>query len=192
MSELDWLNDETWAVLEPRLPKNRLGAPLVDDRRVIRGILHVLRSGCRWKDYLPEYGAVTTIDNRYNRWSAQGFWHKLFARLATAGKIADISVVETLLDDSVPPQRLLAYKSYNANHLRQHLQALGTEVVMPFNKTRRHPYLLDRIAYRRRNVVEPMFCRRKDWQRIATCYDGLTENFLSAVVVVATIYCWLP
>ena len=89
MSELDWLNNEAWAVLEPHLPKNRPGAPRVDDRRVISGILHVLRSGCRWRDCPAEYGPVTTIYNRYNRWSAQGLWHKLFARLAAAGNIPD-------------------------------------------------------------------------------------------------------
>ena len=59
MSELDWLSDEAWAVLEPHLPKNRPGAPRVDDRRVISGILHVLRSGCRWKDCLSYYWAST-------------------------------------------------------------------------------------------------------------------------------------
>ncbi len=89
MSELDWLSDEAWAVLEPHLPRNRPGAPRVDDRPVISGILYVLRSGCRWKDCPPAYGPATTIYNRYNRWSAQGLWTKLFARLAAAGNIPD-------------------------------------------------------------------------------------------------------
>jgi len=70
MSELDWLSDEAWAALEPHLPKNRSGAPCVDDRRVISGLLHVLRSGCRWKDCPSEYEPPTTIYNRYNWWSA--------------------------------------------------------------------------------------------------------------------------
>ena len=86
MSELDWLSEEAWAVLEPHLPKSRPGAPRVDDRRVINGILHVLRSGCRWKDCPPEYGPSTTI---YNRWNTDGLWHKLFGRLAAAGTIPD-------------------------------------------------------------------------------------------------------
>ena len=94
MSELDWLSDEAWAVLEPHLPKNRPGARRVDDRRVISGILHVLRSGYRWRDCPPEYGPVTTIYDRYNRWSAQGLWHKLFARLAAAGNIPDELSIE--------------------------------------------------------------------------------------------------
>lgn len=41
-------SDEQWAAIEPRLPKNRLGARRVDDQRVISGILHVLKTGCRW------------------------------------------------------------------------------------------------------------------------------------------------
>jgi len=89
MSELDWLSDEAWAALEPHLPKNRPGARRGDDRRVISGILHVLRSGCRWKDCPSEYGSPTTIYNRYNRWSAQGLWRRIFERLAAAGNIPD-------------------------------------------------------------------------------------------------------
>jgi transposase len=88
MSDAEWLGDEAWAVIEPHLPKGRLGAPRVDDRRVISGILHVLRSGCRWRDCPPAFGPATTIYNRYNRWSAQGFWRRLFERLAAAGTVA--------------------------------------------------------------------------------------------------------
>jgi transposase len=61
MSGSEWLSNEARAVIEPHLPKGRLGAHRVDDRRVISGILHVLRSGCRWRDYPPEYGPATTL-----------------------------------------------------------------------------------------------------------------------------------
>ena len=40
---LFWLSDEAWAAIEPHLPKNQPGARRVDDRRVISGILHVLK-----------------------------------------------------------------------------------------------------------------------------------------------------
>lgn len=50
MSTLFWLSDEAWAAIAPHIPKNQPGARRVDDRRVISGILHVLKSGCRWKD----------------------------------------------------------------------------------------------------------------------------------------------
>ena len=46
MSQLFWLSDEQWGQLEPHLPKNQPGARRVDDRRVISGVIHVLRTGC--------------------------------------------------------------------------------------------------------------------------------------------------
>ena len=115
---------------------------------------------------------------------------KPIALVLTPGNVADISVAATLLDGIVPTQRLLADKAYDADHLRKPLEAAGS---------RRHPlqwqpsssYPLDRIAYQRRNVIERMFCRMKDWRRIATRYDRLARNFLSAIALVATVCFWL-
>src|SRR5271154_6175036 len=53
---LFWLTDEQWRKTEPHLPTDVRGKDRVDDRRVISGILHVLKSGCRWCDCPPEYG----------------------------------------------------------------------------------------------------------------------------------------
>ena len=47
---LFWLSDEAWATIEPHLPKNQPGARRVDDRRVISGIIHMLKCGGRWAD----------------------------------------------------------------------------------------------------------------------------------------------
>ncbi len=69
MSRLFWLDDEAWAAIEPHLPKNQPGARRADDRRVISGIFHVLKTGCRWKDCPPAYGPPTAIHNRFNRWT---------------------------------------------------------------------------------------------------------------------------
>ena len=44
------LNDRQWLAIEPLLPRNQPGARRVDDRRVISGIVHVLKVGCRWED----------------------------------------------------------------------------------------------------------------------------------------------
>src|SRR3546814_4910000 len=73
---LFWLSDEAWLAIEPYLPRNQPGARRVDDRRVISGILHVLKSGCRWCDCPADYGPSTTVYNRFNRWSRRGFWTK--------------------------------------------------------------------------------------------------------------------
>lgn len=74
MSALFWLSDDAWAAIEPYLPTNQSGARRVDDRRVISGILHVLKTGCRWKDCPAGYGPPTTIYNRFNRWSRRRLW----------------------------------------------------------------------------------------------------------------------
>jgi transposase len=50
MTHLLWFSDDAWAAIEPHLPRGKLGKPRLDDRRVISGILHVLKTGCRWRD----------------------------------------------------------------------------------------------------------------------------------------------
>ena len=55
-----WLTDAQFARLEPYLPRDTRGKPRVDDRRVISGIVHVLKSGGRWIDAPPEYGPRKT------------------------------------------------------------------------------------------------------------------------------------
>ena len=76
--QLYWVSDEEWQRIEPLLPRGRRGAHRVEDRRVISGILHMLRSGARWRDCPTEYGPYTTIYNRFNRWSRQGVWLAMF------------------------------------------------------------------------------------------------------------------
>jgi transposase len=77
-----WLTDEQFARLEPHLPTKTRGVPRVDDRRVISGIVHVLRSGGRWADAPAVYGPRKTLYNRYVRWAVKGVWRKLFEALA--------------------------------------------------------------------------------------------------------------
>jgi len=89
-----WLDDAAWAVIEPLLPRNQPGARRVDDRRVISGIVHVLRSGCRWKDCPAVYGPPTTVYNRWNRWSGRGLWMRIFQALADA-RPTDVAMIDS-------------------------------------------------------------------------------------------------
>ncbi len=84
MALLILLSDAAWAAIEPHLPRGLPGKPRVDDRRVISGILHVLKVGCRWRDVVPDYGPATTI---YNRWSRRGLWQRLFEQIAASGEV---------------------------------------------------------------------------------------------------------
>lgn len=89
MSDLYWLSDAAWAAIEPRLPHGQPGARRADDRRVISGILHVLKSGCRWCDAPPSYGPYKTLYNRYNRWARRGIWRQVFERVAGTGSVPE-------------------------------------------------------------------------------------------------------
>ena len=94
-SNLFWLNDEQWRRIEPHLPTDVRGKDRVDDRRVISGILHVLKSGCRWCDCPPQYGPPTTIYNRFVRWARRGIWESLFRARADRGRSTDTQMIDS-------------------------------------------------------------------------------------------------
>src|SRR5215210_1601570 len=106
-----WLTDAQFARIAPHLPTDTRGKPRVDDRRVISGIVQVLKSG-----------AMPNIPPKANR-----RWKNCFS-----------------------------------------------------------PAL-----YKGRNAIERMFCRLKDFRRVATRYDRLATNYLAAVCIAATVSYWL-
>ena len=93
--QLYWLSDDEWRRVEPLLPRGRRGAHRVDDRRVISGIVHMLRSGARWRDCPPEYGPYTTIYNRFNRWSRQGIWLAIFKALTGSIELFGTALIDS-------------------------------------------------------------------------------------------------
>ncbi len=95
MTQLFWLDDSQWQAIAPHLPMKHTGPLRVDDRRVISGIIHVLQSGCRWRDCPRAYGPYTTVYNRFNRWSRRGLWQRLFAALAATGAVLDGVAIES-------------------------------------------------------------------------------------------------
>ena len=82
---LVWLSEAQMVGLRPHLPDKVRGVPRADDRRVISGIVHVLKSGCRWADAPSEYGPRKTLYNRWRRWAEKGHWVRIFEALADAG-----------------------------------------------------------------------------------------------------------
>ncbi len=95
MADLFWLTDAQWAVISPFMPTHQPGARRVDDRRVISGIIHVLKTGCRWRDCPADYGPPTTVYNRYHRWSRRGFWRAMLAALAKAGWVVETAALDS-------------------------------------------------------------------------------------------------
>ena len=94
--DLFWLTDEQFRRIEPHLPTDTRGKARVDDRRVISGIVHVLKSGGRWIDAQAEYGQRKTLYNRYTRWARKGVWMAVFDALARAGGPSE----QVLIDSS--------------------------------------------------------------------------------------------
>lgn len=86
--------------------------------------------------------------------------------------------------------RLIADKGYDSNAIRAAVQAEGAEVVIPPTRSRKTPLAYDRKAYRSRNLVERLWCRLKDWRRIATRYDKLAANYMAGVYIAAAISFW--
>ncbi len=66
-----------WRVIEPLLPNKLRGVPRVDDRRVLRGIFWVLRSGSPWRGLPDRYGPHMTCCNRFRRWAKAGVWERI-------------------------------------------------------------------------------------------------------------------
>jgi transposase len=88
------------------------------------------------------------------------------------------------------PRKLIADRSYDARKLRTWLVERGCEPVIPPNPTRKHPASYDPLAYRTRNLIERMFCRLKDFRRIATRYDKRADTFLSSILLAAALVWW--
>jgi transposase len=95
-----------------------------------------------------------------------------------------------LLQAVARPRRLIADKAYDADSLRRWLKEGRIKAVIPSTATRTVPYPLDRRAYKRRNVIERLFCRLKNWRRLATRYDRLARNYLASLALIAAISEW--
>ena len=84
MGDLIWLSEAQMRRIEPYFPLSH-GVPRVDDRRIISGIIFVIRNGLRWRDVPAQYGPPKTIYNRFIRWSRLGVFDRIFAGLAGEG-----------------------------------------------------------------------------------------------------------
>ena len=110
--------------------------------------------------------------------------------IVTPGNINDMNVAPTLIERAGSFNRLVADRGYDTNRIRALLAARGAEAVIPSTTTRRQPIPYDREAYRSRNLVERIWCRLRDWRRIATRYDKLAANYLAAALIAACFTFW--
>ncbi|MCW0046315.1 IS5 family transposase [Brevundimonas sp. BT-123] len=109
----------------------------------------------------------------------------------TASQVSDYTGAAALLDSLPRAQWLLGDRGYDADWFRDALQAKGITPCIPGRKTRTEPIRYDKRRYKRRNRIEIMFGRLKDWRRVATRYDRCPTVFLSAIALAATVLFWL-
>ncbi len=81
MDGLFWLSPGQLNRIKPCFPLSH-GVPRVDDRKVVSGIIYVIRNGLQWKDAPQAYGPHKTLYNRFIRWSRMGVFNRIFAELA--------------------------------------------------------------------------------------------------------------
>lgn len=103
MSDLFLLSVAQMSKIEPFFPRSH-GVPRVDDRRVISGIVYVLKHGLQWKDAPQAYGPHKTLYNRFRRWTEMGVFDRIFSHLAA---------------EDGPPDRV----TVDATHLKAHRPA---------------------------------------------------------------------
>ena len=81
------LSDENWGRVAPLLPPNGgRGGQWRGHRRVLEGILWVMRTGAAWRELPAEFGACKTAYDRYTRWRRDGTWDRILAALLLGAK----------------------------------------------------------------------------------------------------------
>ena len=93
MSELFLLSPSQMSKIKPFFPRSH-GVPRVDDRRVISGIVYVLKHGLQWKDAPRGYGPHKTLYNRFRRWTEMGVFDRIFSHLAAEGGPPDTLMID--------------------------------------------------------------------------------------------------
>ena len=110
--------------------------------------------------------------------------------LLSAGNVNDMTMAAALIGAAGRFEHLIADRGYDTNAVRALVAERGAQAVIPSTTSRRSPIPYDRAAYRTRNLIERLWCRLKDWRRIATRYDKLAANYLSGALIAAVLTYW--
>lgn len=109
----------------------------------------------------------------------------------SAGQVSDYTGAAVMLSSLPKADWLLADRGYDADWIRKALQDRRIKACIPGRKSRKNTVKYDKRRYKRRNRIEIMFGRLKDWRRVATRYDRCPETYLSAIALAATVMFWL-
>ena len=88
------------------------------------------------------------------------------------------------------PKRVAADRGYSSKKIRKYLAVRGIGITIPRKSNEKHKGKFDKEAYRKRNVVERLINRLKQYRRIATRYEKRASNY-KAFIFIAAILLWL-
>ncbi|WP_370636407.1 transposase [Komagataeibacter sp. FNDCR2] len=111
--------------------------------------------------------------------------------MGTADRRAGHTGATALLDSLPAAQWMLGHRGYDTDWFRDALEAKGIRSCIPRRKSPEKPVRYDKRKYKRRNRIEIMFGRLKDWRRLATRYDRCPPVIFSALCLAATVMFWL-
>lgn len=111
--------------------------------------------------------------------------------MLTGGQVADCKAGAVLIERMPAALILHGDKGYDSNAIRRQVEGNGAMPNIPPRTNRRWKNCFSPVLYRARNAIERMFCRLKDFRRVATRYDRLAVNFLADVCIAATVSYWL-
>ena len=106
-------------------------------------------------------------------------------------QVSDYIGARALTSSSPKVEWLLGDRRYDADWFREELKDKGIRPCIPGRKQRKTTIKYDKRQYKRRNRIEFMFGRLKDWRRVATRYDRCPQVFLSAIALDAFVIHWL-
>ncbi len=109
----------------------------------------------------------------------------------TAGQVSEYAGAAALMNSLPEANWLLSDRGYDADWFREALADKGTKPCIPGRKSRKKALKYDQRRDKRRDRIERMFGRLKDWRRVTTPCDRSTAVFLSAIARAATVIFWL-
>src|ERR1700684_2231280 len=150
MDKLFLLSNRPMARISPHFPLSH-GVPRVDDRRVVSGIVYVIRHGLQWKDAPKAYGPHKSLYNRFVRWSLLGVFDRIFASLAA---------------EDAKPDRIMI----DATHLKAHRTAasLLQKGAFPAALVERRPVSILSCMRSAMEKASPCFCCSPKARRATT------------------------
>ena len=115
MRTLFYLSESQLERIKPFFPRSH-GAPRVDDRCVVSGIIYVIKDGLQWKDAPDEYGPYKTLYNRFVRWSRLDVFNKIFTELANKTPFDGSLMIGSPISRLTARQQACSKRGFSTSH----------------------------------------------------------------------------